>query len=144
MGLTLVPQDLATPGHSFTFLGPNDGEECTGCPVRRLCFDLEPGARYQVQKTRDVTHPCNLHEGGRVRVVEVERIGFRTSMKTKRLRGTAATFVPVPCEYPDCKEWAFCHPFGVQTDVRYGIEEIGEAMDCPMDFKIKRVALKPL
>lgn len=143
-GLTLIPVDHAKPGYRFTFLGPNRGQECEGCPVQKLCFNLEPGARYEVTEVRDVRHPCNLHDEGRVRVAKVQRVGFETSMETKRLRGTAATFVPVDCGMPECANWSLCHPYGVETGIRYGLDEVGKAIDCPMDFKIKRVRLKPL
>lgn len=141
--LSLVPASLAAPGYRFTFLGPNRGEECQGCPFTKMCFDVEPGARYEVTAVRSVQHPCGLHDEGKVRVVEVQRVGFDTTMETKRLRGTAATFEPIPCGRPDCKNWSLCHPYGVQTGIRYGVEA-AEDVPCPAGFKIKRVQATPL
>lgn len=142
--LTLVPVDLARPGYRFTFLGENKGMECEGCPVRKLCFQLHPGGVYEVQEVRGVRHPCELHDGGRVAVVLVQRVGFSTSLESKHLRGTAATWNPVDCGYPECPNWSLCHPVGVQQGVRYEIKAVGSKIDCPMNYDIKRVDLGPV
>lgn len=141
-GLTLVPVDLARPGYRFTFRGPNLGMECAGCPVQKLCFNLHPGGVYEVREVRGVRHPCELHDGGRVAVVRVERVGFETSLAPKHLRGTAATWNAVDCGYPECANWRLCHPQAGQG-VRYAIKKVGEAIDCPMGYDIKRVELEP-
>lgn len=141
--LTLAPDLLAHEGMTFTFIGPNTGGECDGCPVQKLCFDLQPETRYKVTELRDVVHPCNLHEGG-MRVVTVEPTGFETTLDTKRLRGTAATFVPVDCGMPECTNWKLCHPVGPKRNVRYQVTSVGDAVDCPMNYNIKRVQLDPL
>ena len=138
--LSLAPDLHARPGHRFTAAG-GPFEECDGCPVQQLCFSVEAGRHYEVTEVRDVVHPCNLHEGG-MRVVQVEEASFNSALETKRLRGTAATFTPVDCGYPECANWTLCHPVGPARDVRYAIEEVGEALACPMDYKLKRVRLK--
>jgi len=144
VALTLVPEGLAQPGFSFTFRGPNRGEECQGCPVQKLCFNLEPGLHYRVTAVRDVRHPCNLHDEGRVRVVQVEEAPFMTSLETKHLRGTAATWSPVPCGMPECPQNSLCHPVGPVAGARCEIVEDGGTMTCPAGFDIHRVALKRL
>lgn len=138
--LSLAPDLHARVGHRFTAVG-GPFEECEGCPVQKMCFSVEAGRHYEVQALRDVVHPCNLHEGG-MRVVEVDEAPFESALETKRLRGTAASFVPVDCGNPECANWNLCHPVGPQRDVRYGIEAIGDDVDCPMDYKLKRVRLR--
>lgn len=142
-GLTLVPETVAKPGYRFVFLGPNQGEECQGCPYQRLCFNLEPGRTYEIDGMRDVVHPCNLHDEGKVRVVTVKPVGFASSVEEKRLRGTAVTWTPVPCGMPECPEYGFCHPVGVAADRRYVVDEAGEAMDCPAGYRLRRVRFRP-
>jgi uncharacterized protein UPF0179 len=88
--LTLVPDALAAKGYQFTFVGANKGEECVGCPFQKLCFGLAPGHAYKVTAVRPVTHPCALHEGGRVRAVEVAEVPFAATLERRHLRGTAA------------------------------------------------------
>ncbi len=141
MALTLVPAS-ATLGYRFHFVGANPGDECDGCPFQKLCFGLEPGRTYEVTSMRDVVHPCNLHDEGKVRVVEVEEASFVTSLETKHLRGTAATWNPVPCEYPDCDRYALCHPRGPPAGARYQIVEDMGKEPCPMNYAIHRVRLQ--
>lgn len=142
MTLTLVPVQLARPGYRFAFTGPNAGEECRDCPFQKLCFGLAPGHVYEVTRVRDVEHPCNLHEPGRVRVVEVQQTAFTSTVERRRLRGTAATWTPIPCGRPDCAHWALCHPVGPAQGASYAIEEVGETVACPARFDIARVRLR--
>lgn len=142
MRLTLVPETLASVGHRFTFLGPNKDIECAACPHQKMCFDLEPGHTYQVTKLRPVAHPCELHDEGKARVVEVEPVGFTTSLETKHLRGTAATWTPPDCRMPECANWAVCHKSGPEHGVRYAIESVEDALECPIGLDLKRVRLQ--
>lgn len=154
MALTLVPEALARIGARFTYRGPNagaegtavgnDGSECTDCPFQRLCFGLEPGLPYEVTAVRDVRHPCALHDGGRVRVVEARAASFTTSLGTRHLRGTAAPWDPVPCGYPECPKNALCHPAGIAPGRRHAIEADEGIIDCPMGHAIHCVRLRPL
>lgn len=142
--LTLVPASLAKAGHRFTFAGPNLGDECTGCPFQKLCFGLEPGHSYQVSTLRDVTHPCALHDEGRVRVAVVEEVAFPASLERRHLRGTAAPWTPPDCRKPSCKNFGLCHPKGHVQGARYSIEAQMGALDCPAGFDLERVELKPM
>lgn len=142
--LTLVPEPLAEVGYRFWFRGANDGPECRECPVRNICFRIPAGRRYEVKQVRKVAHPCDLHEGGRVRVCLVEEVPFRTSLEEKHLRGTAAHWTPIPCGYPECDRYALCHPVGPQAGARYTIKGTGAAIPCPMHYRIREVELEPL
>lgn len=143
MPLTLVPATLARRGLGFTFAGPSGGPECMACPVRRLCFGLEAGRRYEVQTVRDVVHPCALHEGGKVRVAEVAEATFAASIERRHLRGTAAAWSPPACGTPHCGNYGLCHPVG-PIPGRHEIVEAGAALDCPAGLDVARVRLKPL
>ncbi|MGB1586009.1 MAG: UPF0179 family protein [Thermoplasmatota archaeon] len=138
--LGLAPDLLATPGYRFTATG-GPYEECDGCPVQKLCFAPEAGRHMEVKAVRSVVHPCNLHEGG-MRVVELDEASFATTLEAKRLRGTAATYSPPDCGHPTCPNWKLCHPVGPTRDVRYAVESVGEAVDCPMHYNLKRVHIK--
>lgn len=142
--LTLVPETLAEKGYRFFFHGPNDGPECESCPVRLLCFRIPAGRHYEVTQVRKVTHPCDLHEGERVQVCLVEEVPFETTLERKHLRGTAARWDPVPCGYPECPQYALCHPVGPAKGAKYTIKETGDKVDCPMHYDIARVVLEPV
>lgn len=143
MTLTLVPQAMARPGATFTFLGANAGAECDSCPFTRLCFGLTPGHSYRVTLARDVLHPCALHEGGKVRVVEVAPASFATSVESRLLRGTAATWSPIACRMPECANYALCHPVG-HVPGRHEIVAQEGRLECPASFELAKVRLKPL
>lgn len=144
MTLTLVPESSANVGARFRFLGPNKGAECQGCPFQKLCFGLEPSRTYQVTVLRTVSHPCGLHEGGKAHVVEVEEVGFASSLETRHLRGTAASWTPMPCGRPDCASYGLCHPVGAKAGTRHAIEKNHGALACPAGFDLVKVTLRPM
>ncbi len=142
--LTLVPEGLAAHGYRFTFVGANKGPECEGCPFQRLCFNLTPGTTYEVTELRDVTHPCNLHDGDRVRVVQAVPTAFPTSLERKLLRGTAATWKPIPCGRPECPRYKLCHPVGPIAGAHYEIAATHGKIECPVGYDLEEVALRPI
>lgn len=142
VSLTLVPEPLARAGYRFTFRGANPGDECDGCPFQKLCFGLQPGHRYQITGLRDVTHPCALHDGDRVRVALVEDVPFESTLETRLLRGTAAAWVPVPCGRPECASYGLCHPVGPQPGARHAIVGQAGPMACPAGYELTRVSLR--
>lgn len=142
--LTLVPEAYAAKGSRFTFAGPNAGTECAACPFQKLCFGLKPGHAYQVAARREVTHPCALHDGGRVRVVQVEEASFPATLERRHLRGTAAPWEAPNCRKPSCKNWALCHPAGHQEGARHAVVAQKGAVVCPAGFDLERVELKPM
>ncbi len=141
-GLTLVPEAAAKKGFVFTFLGANPGDECKDCPLQKLCFNLEAGRRYEVDEVRDLRHPCNLHDEGKVRVVKVKPAGVTTSVEAKRLRGTAVTWNPIDCGFPECANWKLCHPTGLAEGARYAVES-EEPLECPMHYQLRKVRFAP-
>lgn len=144
MPLTLVPSTLAAKGYRFTFAGPNKGIECAACPFQKLCFGLDPGRRYEVKATRDLQHPCELHEEGKVRVVQVEEMPFTSTIERHHLRGTAAPWTPPDCKRPDCENWSLCHPVGHAVGARHAITDQQGAVECPAGFDLEKVDLKKM
>ena len=142
MPLTLVPDTLARRGWGFTFAGANPGPECVGCPFQKLCFGLEPGHAYTVTSLRGVTHPCALHDGGKVHVVTVEETDFASSLETRLLRGTAATWSPIPCGRPDCGNYGLCHPVAATAGARHEVTRQEGNLPCPAGYELTKVRLK--
>lgn len=144
MPLGLVPLTLASEGARFRFLGDPKAMECEGCPVRTLCFKLAPGRSYEVEAVREVRHTCELHDEGQVAVVEVNEVPFQASVPAKDLRGTATHWRPPACGMPECAMYGFCHPVGPLVDGKMEIVHVGDAMDCPAGFDLRRVTLNPM
>lgn len=144
MPLTLVPSTLAAKGYRFTFTGPNRDIECAACPFTKLCFGLEPGRRYEVKTVREVQHPCELHDEGRVRVVEAVEVPFATTIERRHLRGTAAHWTPIPCGKPECKNWGLCHPVGPTAGAGHAIVAQKGKLECPAGYDLERVELKKM
>lgn len=139
MTLTLLPNPTA--GDAFTFLGANQGEECEGCPFTGLCFKLEPLRHYEVITVRAVKHPCKLHDGDQVTVVEVVEAPIQTSVETKLMRGTATKWQPIACGRPTCSDYKLCHP-RIEANVQYQIKSDDGAMDCPEGFALTKATLQ--
>ena len=144
MALTLVPSTLARKGHRFTFLGPNKDIECAACPFQKLCFGLEPGRTYEVKGVREVQHPCELHDEGKVRVVEAVEVPFAATVERRHLRGTAAPWTAPDCKRPSCANWALCHPVGPTAGARHAIVAMQGAVECPAGFDLEKVTLKKM
>jgi uncharacterized protein (UPF0179 family) len=142
--LTLVPSTLAEKGHRFTFAGPNNGIECAACPYTKLCFGLQPGRSYEVKAVREVQHPCELHDEGKVRAVSVEEVPFAATLERKHLRGTAAHWTAPDCRRPSCPNWALCHPVGHTAGAKHAIVAQRGAVECPVGFDLERVELKQM
>lgn len=140
--LTLVPDALAAGGYRFTFAGPSGGEECRGCPLQKLCFGLQPGRTYQVTAVRPASHPCGLHDGGRVRAVEVSEVPFTATLERRHLRGTAAPWTAPDCGRPQCPSYALCHPTGHASGARHAVVRQLGPVECPEGFDLEKVEMK--
>lgn len=144
MPLTLVPSTLAKKGYTFTFNGPNKDIECAACPFQKLCFGLQPGRRYAVKDVREVQHPCELHDEGKVRAVVVEEVPFTASIERKHLRGTAAPWTAPDCKRPDCGNWSLCHPVGPLPGARHAITRQHGTLECPAGLDLEKVDLQKM
>lgn len=132
---------MAVAGKRFTFLS-GEHEECQSCPLTKLCYNLTPGTKYEVETVRTLTHPCNLHDDDRVQVVTVKPVGFRSTVEKKRLRGTAVTWEPIDCGYAECKNWALCHPTGMPVGKQFALDGPGKDLACPMNYDLQVVQFK--
>lgn len=141
MRLSLVPVPHARPGFRFVFRGENN-EECKGCPYRKLCFDLAPGHAYEVRAVRSITHPCALHDEGKVRVVEVEEVDVPATAARRHLKGTALHWTPPPCGMPACPAYGLCHPVGLAAGAKHEVTATLGVQPCPAGFDLERVRLK--
>lgn len=144
MPLTLVPTTLAEKGYRFTFNGPNKDIECAACPFTKLCFGLQPGRSYEVKTVREVQHPCELHDEGKVRAVVVEEVPFAATLERKHLRGTAAHWTAPDCKRPTCANWSLCHPVGHSAGAKHAIVATHGALECPVGFDLEKVDLKKM
>ena len=67
---------------------------------------------------KDTQHPCPIHEGGKVRVVEVEKSDIETLIDSKiAFEGSNIIFNPTPCDKV-CKVKDLCNPAGLYADDR--------------------------
>lgn len=144
VSLTLLPAAMAKRGAGFTFTGDPGDEACEGCPVRSLCFRLEPGYRYRVVEVRNKTHQCRLHDGDQVQVCTVEEAPMTSTVEARRLRGTAVHWDPIPCGFPECPNNPLCHPVGVPAGKRFQVEAEEGPVACPMHYDLRKVRLRRL
>ena len=110
--ITLIGKNLAEEGLKFIHYGAS--AECEACRFKSTCIDsLEPGRMYVITDVKETEHPCSIHEGGRVRVVEVEKADVKTLVDSKKaFEGSMIVF-----EFPECdKECTMrdlCFPEGL-------------------------------
>ncbi|MEA2053657.1 MAG: UPF0179 family protein [Candidatus Thermoplasmatota archaeon] len=134
--VTLIGKKLAKNGNEFVYLGIT--KKCRGCKLKMVCSNLKTGRRYRITKVRDKHHDCSLYEGG-VNAVEIEKLPIITAIKKDSAEGTTITFHEVECDNIGCENYRLCHP-GV-SNKKYKIVEVMEDVDCPLKYKLKKVAL---
>lgn len=95
--ITLIGNNLAEKGLKFIHYGAS--AECDGCRFKNTCIDsLEEGRVYEITDVKETEHPCPIHEGGKVKVVEVERAGINALIDSKKaFEGSMIVF-----EFPKC------------------------------------------
>ncbi len=115
--ITLIGTTLAKEGQEFMHLGCISA--CEKCRFKAACIDsLEEGRIYQITDVKDTQHPCPVHEGGLVKVVEVEPAHIKALINTKMaFEGSNIIFKPVECD-DNCKENELCSPEGLYLDDR--------------------------
>ena len=127
--ITLLGREQARIGHRFMYNGPL--QDCRECQLKNICFNLVKGRRYVVRHVREKAHPCAIFEGG-VRVVEVERVPFRTGIpKSMVVEGSVITFHPQGCGSPDCPDRFLERPPDVPDGSRIRIIDILSERTCP-------------
>jgi hypothetical protein len=137
--ITLIGEAQARIGNRFYFMGPLT--ECRECRLRGVCFNLEPGALYEVIRLRDTTHECPVHEGS-VRVVEVERKSINAAVTRKyAIDGSVITFEARQCDNVGCDNRTYCIPISIKDGTKMRVTEIIGDMECPKGENLTLVKL---
>lgn len=140
--VTLTGERQAREGMEFVFLGPQP--ECKDCRLKGPCLHLTQGQRYRITGVRPIHHDdiCRYHEDG-VRVVEVEPVPLETSLRSPRaIEGSLVAFELLDCRNLACPLYRLCHPYGLQEGSRVRVLEVGDPIDCPVGFRIRRVRVQ--
>jgi len=136
--ITLIGEKLAKQNEEFIYLGPNN--ECRNCKLKTVCFNLQQGREYKINKVRDKQHSCNIHEGNVV-VVEVNPLPIIASIDKKESEGSKIKINKIECENIGCDNYQLCLNRAIQRDKTYKIKKIHEKIDCPEDFELYKVEL---
>ena len=81
--ITLIGNNLAEKGLKFMNYGA--ANQCESCRFKATCIEsLEMGRIYQVREVKNTEHPCLIHEGGKVKVVDVDKATIKAAIDSKR------------------------------------------------------------
>ncbi|HOI71104.1 MAG: UPF0179 family protein [Candidatus Izemoplasmatales bacterium] len=96
--ITLIGTNLAQKGLEFVHYG--GAPSCMKCRFKNTCIDtLEEGRIYQIKEVKETQHPCLIHEGGKVKVVVVEKSPILVLIDSKTaFEGSNILFKPVECD----------------------------------------------
>lgn len=141
--ITLIGKNLAEKGLKFMHYGSS--AECEECRFKNTCIDtLEKGRMYIITDVKDTEHPCPIHEGGKVKVVEVERAEIETLVDSKKaFEGSMVMF-----EFPECQKECtmrdLCFPEGLHEGDKCNIvKNIGKSPNkCINGLNLRLVRLK--
>ncbi len=137
--VTLIGEKLAKEGLEFAFGGCLS--RCQSCEIKNSCCGLEKNKWYRIIGVRDNSHQCDVHNGN-VKVVVVEEIPLRTSLKTRGLmEGAMATLESKNCYDIDCEHYLLCTPPGIEPGGRYHVESVGKKLKCGKGLDLKEVEL---
>ncbi len=137
--VTLIGKRLAKKGLEFAFGGCLPG--CQSCEIKNSCCGLEKNKWYRITDVRDMVHECQVHSD-KVRVVEVEEIPLRTSVKGRGLiEGSVVTLDNKHCKNIECENYQLCNPPGIETGDKYHVDKIGKKLECSKNYDLKEVEL---
>lgn len=141
--ITTVPVNLAKEGYQFIFTR-EDNEECQRCKIRGACLEnLVQGRRYTVKDVKQAEHICPL-VGLEARVVEVQEAPFAVSLERQRLMvGATLSYLPVDCDWKFCPNYSYCVDNGLRPNDKIKILEKQGEVDCPRNFKLSFVLVRP-
>ena len=113
--ITLIGNNLAEKGLEFMHYGATS--QCENCRFKATCIDsLEGGRMYRIREVKDTEHPCTVHEGGKVKVVDVEKAVIKAAIDSKRaFEGSNIVFSPPDCE-KECPLSELCFPEGLYRE----------------------------
>jgi len=119
--------------------------ECENCRFKNTCIDsLEEGRIYVITDVKDTEHPCRVHEGGKVKVVLVERSDIESLIDSKiAFEGSNILFNPPKCD-EECPNQNLCFPEGLCNGDKCKIlKNIGKTdYECVKGLNLRRVLLK--
>ena len=136
--VTLIGERLAKEDEEFIYLGPNN--DCRGCKLKTVCFNLKPGRRYKIIDIRDKRHSCELHEGNAA-VVEVQELPIIAAIDKELTEGTAAKIERKECKNIGCDNFELCNNLALQKDRNYKIIKIYEGLDCLIGHELQKAEL---
>lgn len=110
--ITLIGTNLAQKGLEFVHCG--GASPCQRCRFKNTCIDtLEDGRIYLITEVKDTQHPCPIHEGGKVKVVVVEKSPIKALIDSKiAFEGSNILFNPIECDN-GCLDQELCAPEGL-------------------------------
>ncbi len=110
--ITLIGETLAIKGHKFIHCGPSS--ECEKCRFKSTCIDsLEEGRMYIITDVKETEQPCPIHEGGKVKVVEVERADINALIDSKKAFEGSMIQIEFPECDKECTMMDLCFPEGL-------------------------------
>lgn len=141
--ITLIGISLAEEGLKFIHYGAS--AECEACRFKNTCIDsLETGRMYVVKDVKTGEHPCPIHVGGKVKVVEVERADIEALVDSKK----AFEGSMIELKFPDCDIGCtmrdLCFPEGLfEGDKCKIVKSEGKSLNkCIKGFELSLVFLK--
>jgi uncharacterized protein len=141
--ITLIGKSLANRGLKFMFYGGSS--ECESCRFKSTCIDtLEEGRMYIIKNVKNGEQPCLIHEGGKVKVVEVEKAYVKGLVDAKKsFEGSQMVFNPQDCD-EECNLRDLCFPEGLYIDDKCKIiKNLGKPRQkCPLGRDLSTVLLK--
>jgi len=140
--ITLIGKKLAKKGLNFIYNKP--AKACEDCRYKSVCISpLEAGRIYTIKEVKDTEHPCPIHEGGKVKVVEVEKANIKALIDSKRaFEGSIILFEAPECD-EECDMRSLCFPEGLKTSDKCKIiKNLGKANECKKGYKLNKVILK--
>lgn len=141
--ITLIGTNLAVKGLTFMHYGASS--HCTKCRFKNTCIDtLEEGRIYVINDVKDTQHPCPIHEGGKVKVVDVDKADIKVLMDSKNaFEGSNIIFNPSHCDV-ECSLRELCFPKGLYNEDRCKIaKNIGKPNGkCAKGLDLRLVLLK--
>jgi uncharacterized protein (UPF0179 family) len=141
--ITLIGKSLADKGLRFMHYGA--ASQCDQCRFKATCIDtLEGGRVYRIREVKDTEHPCPIHEGEKVKVVDVEGALIKSLIDSKRaFEGSKIVFIPPECE-EDCSMHELCFPEGIYLEDKCKIvKKIGRPSEkCPKGLNLSLVLLR--
>ncbi|MCL4334956.1 MAG: UPF0179 family protein [Candidatus Thermoplasmatota archaeon] len=139
--ISLIGVDLAREGSEFTFVEPLT--ECSSCRIRNVCFSLEPGTKYRITKIREKQHPCLIFNKNKVATIEVEQVENYLNIPegVKLQEGSAIKPTSLHCEYITCPNVETCNLIHMREGQKFKIQNIGEKVDCPKGYNLRKVTI---